>query len=375
MKKILTFVLAVLMFGTIPVYAADTGQNMEQAVPYIPDGYTEEQWNGMSKEEQWDAFLAQGAVCDIRSDEFENYDTGSIQLMCMAQAGVLDCKVMTLIFYNIDDGNYYWVNTTDFDMPLITLPVGTYQLDCIQYDGKTNVNISTELDPELFTITKDTVLDSEDGIFLWISAAYEEYGQNAFKADLVSYSGYGNGTVSFDLSGQSDVVSDTKDHTYHFKLKDGKIEDERKIYAGDYRISNVKVVDAAGKLVYAYYDGGIIHVTRNTDVVPQTTLYLYRTKADLPSAFLQSLLGDQNTYVSTENVKAIDALTGEDGTAALEEDTENMDVESGGTDDVADNARNSSGTALFGVVVAGLAIFLIIKYKKELLKIVKIFFQ
>lgn len=370
MKKILAFVLTVLMMWSIPIYAAD----VEQKVPYIPEGYTEEQWGSMSNEEQWDAFYAQGAIRDIRSDEFVNYDTGSVQLMCMAQAGVLDCSKMTLIFYNLDDGNYYWVDTTDFDMPLITLPVGTYQLDFIQYDGKTNVNISAELDPETFSITKDAVLDPDDGIFLWISAAYEEYRQNLFMADIVSYSGFGNGTVSFDLVGQSDVVSDTKDHTYHFVLKDGKMEDEKKIYAGDYRISNVSVLDAEGKSVSAYYDGGIIHVTRNTETVPQTTICLYRTQSDLPSAFLQSLSDDKNTYVSTENVKKFDELKEEDSSETLE-DTENRDALTSDKDNTTDGAKNSFEITLFGIVVVGVAIFLIIKYKKELLKIIITFFQ
>ena len=373
MKKILTYIFTVLMMWSIPVYAADTGQNMEQTVPYMPEGYTEEQWNSMSNEEQWDAFYAQGAVRDVRSDEFENYDTGSVQLNCMAQAGVLNCKVMTLIFYNLDDGNYYWVDTTDFDMPLITLPVGTYQLDCIQYDGKANVNISAQLDPESFTITKDTVLDPEEGIFLWISASYEEYGQNLFKTDIITCSGYGNGVVSFDLTGQSDVVSDTKDQIYHCKLNDGKTEDEKEIYAGDYRISNVKVTDAAGKPVNAYYDGGVIHVTRNTDVLPQTTLYIYRIQSDLPSAFLKSLSNDQNTYVSTESsVAENETYNADSSESILEDDTEKMNS---GENLSAENKAGTYEKVVFAVFTVCVVAFFCVKNKKNLMEIIKKFFD
>lgn len=363
-KKILCLVAAMLLF-TIPVYAEE---DKRADVPYIPDGYTEEQWNSMSNDEQWDAFYAQSAVCDIKEDEFINYDTGSVQLMCMADAGILNCNVMTLIFYNINDGNYYWVNVSDFDTPVITLPVGTYTLDCVQYDGQSSVNLRAELDPEYITVIKDTLLNPDAGIFLYISVAYEEYEQNMFKTNICAYDKFG-GTVSFDLTGESDVVSDTREHTYHIQIQDGKVMATQRVYTGSYHIRNVEVTDTSGKPVSAYYDSGEIYITRNTDVTPETTLYIYRTKEDLPSDFISVLSDEYNTYVSTEDSNEYGWTVEE----PQEENTEIAVLEKEAENDNETHSNPAAKTA--GILVIVAIVFLAVKYRKEIINIIKSIFR
>ena len=72
-KKIIALFLAfaILALSVVPVFAEESETNtktVEQYAPYMPDGYTDEQWSSMSAEEQWDAFYAQGASNDIKSD-------------------------------------------------------------------------------------------------------------------------------------------------------------------------------------------------------------------------------------------------------------------------------------------------------------------
>lgn len=373
-KKIIALCLAfaILALSVVPVFAAESETNtktVEQYAPYMPDGYTDEQWSSMSAEEQWDAFYAQGASNDIKSDEFGNYDTGSVQLICMAETGVLNCGSLTLIFYNMDDGNYYWTDITDFDAPVITLPVGTYTLDCVQYDGESSVNVQAELDPEQITITKNTTLDPDDGIFLWISVAYEEYQQNEINTNIIAYSGF-KGTVSFDLVGRSDVVSDEQEHTCHVILEEGKVYDSKVLYTGSYQIRNVHVTDSSGKAANVYYDGGEIYVSRNTDVQADTTLYVYQTKADLPSAFIQSLSNPYNTYISTED-NAV-TLISNGGDTELSGDSEDEDADAA-TGSSSDERSDNIGRWIFLVLVIIISTSMILKNKEKILEILKSF--
>lgn len=374
-KKIIALCLAftILALSVAPVFAAESETNtktVEQyAAPYMPDGYTDEQWSSMSAEEQWDAFYAQGASNDIKSDEFGNYDTGSVQLICMAETGVLNCGSLTLIFYNMDDGNYYWTDITDFDAPVITLPVGTYTLDCVQYDGESSVNVQAELDPEQITITKNTTLDPDDGIFLWISVAYEEYQQNEVNTNIIAYSGF-KGTVLFDLVGRSDVVSDEQEHTCHVILEEGKVYDSKVLYTGSYQIRNVHVTDSSGKAANVYYDGGEIYVSRNTDVQADTTLYVYQTKADLPSAFIQSLSNPYNTYISTED--NAETQVSNDGDTELSEDSEDEDADAA-TGSSSDEQSKNIGRWIFLVLVIIISTSMILKNKEKILEILKSF--
>ena len=375
-KKIIALCLAfaILALSVVPVFATESEKNtksVEQYTPYVPDGYTEEQWNSMSNEEQWDAFYAQGASNDIKSDEFGNYDTGSAQLLCMAETGVLNCSSLTLIFYNIDDGNYYWTDITDFDAPVITLPVGTYILDCVQYDGESSVNVKAELDPEQITITKNTTLDPDDGIFLWISVAYEEYQKNEIDTNIIAYSGF-KGTVSLDLVGQSDVVSNEQEHTYHVILEDGKIYNRQVLYTGSYQLKNVQVTDSSGKVANAYYDGGEIYISRNTDAQASTTLYVYRTKADLPSAFIQSLSNPYNTYISTEDNAA--TLISDAADTEISEDNEKEDANAT-TESRSEEPSNNIGRLIFAVLVIIITVSFVLKNKEKILNIFKSFFN
>lgn len=120
---------------------------------------------------------------------------------------------------------------------------------------KSSVNVQAELDPEQITITKNTTLDPDDGIFLWISVAYEEYQQNEINTNIIAYSGF-KGTVSFDLVGRSDVVSDEQEHTCHVILEEGKVYDSKVLYTGSYQIRNVHVTDSSGKAANVYLRWG-----------------------------------------------------------------------------------------------------------------------
>lgn len=229
--------------------------------------------------------------------------------------------------------------------------------------------MQAELDPEQITITKNTTLDPDDGIFLWISVAYEEYQQNEINTNIIAYSGF-KGTVSFDLVGRSDVVSDEQEHTCHVILEEGKVYDSKVLYTGSYQIRNVHVTDSSGKAANVYYDGGEIYVSRNTDVQADTTLYVYQTKADLPSAFIQSLSNPYNTYISTED-NAV-TLISNGGDTELSEDSEDEDADAA-TGSSSDEQSKNIGRWIFLVLVIIISTSMILKNKEKILEILKSF--
>lgn len=102
------------------------------------------------------------------------------------------------------------------------------------------------------------------------------------------------------------------------------------------------------KLQTCIYDGGEIYVSRNTDVQADTTLYVYQTKADLPSAFIQSLSNPYNTYISTED-NAV-TLISNGGDTELSEDREDEDSDAA-TGSSSDERSDNIGRWIFLVLV------------------------
>lgn len=247
----------------------------------------------------------------IQPEEYlQRDDLCPVEFVYSTEFDTVDFSNVTLTLFNNKDNNYYDVimENVGQDDYATMLPAGSYELYCAYYDGRTNLNYNTELNPCTFELNENGVGSDTDGyVYVYTGIQMQSVYTNTYTPKIVvcGEEEY-DGTVELVLKGQS-YADKNKEETYEICINNVNTDESVELKAGEYHIEKIKAVDAQGNEWGVCYDDNVTHINFNKGT--ERTFLLYRNVSDIPSEYAGKVLDDDMdwTLYNKEDISILQA--------------------------------------------------------------------